>query len=502
MATILANANGNWSSTSTWVGGVVPQPGDDVYANNKTVTIDVDVNVNILSNRADATSGAVAGGAFSIATAPRSVTFTQFLVAALTNTTTMTISHTSGIVTLNGTIEEVPSTNGGAVAVRIDSTAGEVIHNGNVKGGNAQANYGIVKQSTSLLTVNGSVFGTQSFNLGTEALYLSAGNTIVNGNVYGSYAGTSWQNGGINTINNATVTINGNLYNGTGGPSLKLANSASATVNGNFIFVTGATTHGFIISSSSGTITVNVPSNGQLNTSSSITGSSPLITMSGANATVNINGSVVMGSGSNLVGISGQNTILNINGNITSGTIVNNTDRGHIVNINTNFCTINFNSDATVGSQSPIVRLTSGTGNNIYFHEKVIGNLYGFGVTSDTNVSAVNFVTRDNKVFVNKFQAGPNGAWPINGFFYWKDLTTNSVSISRDGSTQKIVADNGVATGFLPGPADVRKGVTYGINGENTGTCSVPPDKSVAVGVPVDNTVGRAAIGGGVYYPR
>ena len=51
----------------------------------------------------------------------------------------------------------------------------------------------------------------------------------------------------------------------------------------------------------------------------------------------------------------------------------------------------------------------------------------------------------------------------------------------------------GVATGH-PAEANVRTGITYGPTNNLTGTCAVPPSGSVALGVPVDNTVGTAYV--------
>ena len=72
MAQVYANANGNWSTVANWYSagspyGQLPQAGDTVYANNKTVTIDQDVTVVSINTLAGTT--AVAGGQFTISTA-------------------------------------------------------------------------------------------------------------------------------------------------------------------------------------------------------------------------------------------------------------------------------------------------------------------------------------------------------------------------------------------------------------------------------------------------
>jgi hypothetical protein len=46
----------------------------------------------------------------------------------------------------------------------------------------------------------------------------------------------------------------------------------------------------------------------------------------------------------------------------------------------------------------------------------------------------------------------------------------------------------------IPSGSDVRTGVVYGPSDDLTGTLAVPPSGSVALGVPVDNTVGTAII--------
>mgnify|MGYP000855401995 CR=1 FL=1 len=62
MANIRAVQNGDWSDTATWLDGVKPGTGDDVFSNNFTVQIDEDVEV--LSLRNTAATPIVQGGSF------------------------------------------------------------------------------------------------------------------------------------------------------------------------------------------------------------------------------------------------------------------------------------------------------------------------------------------------------------------------------------------------------------------------------------------------------
>jgi len=66
MATARAIANGNWSATSTWNGGVVPGNGDTVYANGFNVTLDTDVNIGGANNPIVNTGSLVSGQWYEI----------------------------------------------------------------------------------------------------------------------------------------------------------------------------------------------------------------------------------------------------------------------------------------------------------------------------------------------------------------------------------------------------------------------------------------------------
>ena len=93
MATKTATATGNWS-TMTWAEGGTPGSGDTVEAGGYTVTIDVDVNIG------SGTLQNTAGGGYSVTAGGRTITANVVAVAA----TCLTLSHTSGTVTLNGNV--------------------------------------------------------------------------------------------------------------------------------------------------------------------------------------------------------------------------------------------------------------------------------------------------------------------------------------------------------------------------------------------------------------
>lgn len=64
MAIVYAIKNGMWSDVTTWNTNLVPTSTDSVFANNYTVTIDVDVDLKALSTQAGA--GITAGGTFKV----------------------------------------------------------------------------------------------------------------------------------------------------------------------------------------------------------------------------------------------------------------------------------------------------------------------------------------------------------------------------------------------------------------------------------------------------
>ena len=102
MATRYAVATGNWSNTATWDGGTLPGAADDVYANNKTVTIDQDVTVVSLRNAAVGSPAITAGGTFQAQTSGTRVVNAN--VISTTNGGIVTIPAGTVNFTLNGAV--------------------------------------------------------------------------------------------------------------------------------------------------------------------------------------------------------------------------------------------------------------------------------------------------------------------------------------------------------------------------------------------------------------
>ena len=63
MANVYAVKSGNWSDTTVWNTSALPTSADDVYANNKSVNIDINPYVNLLTTLSGLSS---LGGRFYI----------------------------------------------------------------------------------------------------------------------------------------------------------------------------------------------------------------------------------------------------------------------------------------------------------------------------------------------------------------------------------------------------------------------------------------------------
>jgi len=284
--------------------------------------------------------------------------------------------------------------------------------------------------------------------------------------------------------NSATVNytlLNTSANNNNVGCVL-LSGTGTLNFNGNFQSVTGSQITIFRISA-----------NGILNIVgdclSYIMNSGNAIGITAISATLNWTGNMpsnyrnvnnwgfIAGPGNNVAGVQTTSTI-NIVGNLINGDSIN--GPGILTN---GICNV-------IGTVTPIVNsgifpavINGGAGSTI----SVIGicnsnNNRNLAVSTSgllTVSGQINYVNEGNPVSATRFRLA--------------NATATQITFQTDVvATNKTLYSPGVALGN-PTPSDVRDGTSYA-SGALTGTLKVPTASSVAVGVPVDNTVGTAII--------
>jgi len=228
MANIRAAQNGDFSATSTWVGGVVPGSGDVAYANTFTVTISDTRTVQAVSN-ASAT-GITAGGSFS-----------------LLNGCNLTYTNANGIIAtqVNGGVSPLitSSLGAGSSCVVVGDAA-------NAAG--AQSVSLINHSGSGIINYIGNITGQTSASWENQVGILVQGNGTLNftGNVRGSTVGVA-TGYGIHVTGAATVNITGNLLAASAGCNAILLANAGCSVT-----VTGSAT-GLAVTNNNGVLTLN-----------------------------------------------------------------------------------------------------------------------------------------------------------------------------------------------------------------------------------------------------
>jgi len=225
MAIRYAVATGNWSSTSTWDGGVsLPTVGDDVYANGFNVQVDQDASFDKISTEECPTT-LISGGRFDITTIPAG---TRLLTGDLVAGTTTCLYHSYGSVSVtivgnitggsgaaaygfyngptSGTAAQSPTiignitggTGSGAYGyqTRTDRNYAPTI-TGNVTAGAGSLAYGLRCTSNSQ-TVN--IIGNITSVNGTSGLFTTAGNWILTGIFTASNGVRGWAHYGSSSI--------------------------------------------------------------------------------------------------------------------------------------------------------------------------------------------------------------------------------------------------------------------------------------------------------------
>ena len=267
-----AVATGNWSATGTWNGGTLPAVGDDVYANNFTVTVDSNRTANTVRTTAGTT--AVAGGGFTLANGV-TLTLTGSGDNAIAGSTScITYSGTSGnSATLIG--NPVGSGTTGSRYGATNTSTGTLNITGNPTGGGAGSSFGVNNNSTGTVNVTGNpTAGAGSAANGCRNV--SSGTLNITGNVTGSAVGMAayWATGGgtvtgtvtggssssvygLQNGGTGTISIVGSVVGGSAANAMAALNSSTGTItiSGNATGGSNATAYG-ASNSSSGTLTV------------------------------------------------------------------------------------------------------------------------------------------------------------------------------------------------------------------------------------------------------
>lgn len=263
MADIRAAQSGDFSATSTWVGGVVPGSGDIAYANTFTITISDTRTVQAISN-ASGTSITV-GGTFSLlngcnltctnangvvqgATSTSCITTPSLGVGSLASVTA-NIQFSGGLANTNlitfstsGTLNTIGNLTGQSSAFSVCHVigvtgAGVLNHTGSVTGGSSSSGgcHGIAVSATSTVNITGNVIGgiNQVANYGLS-ISGAAANVTVTGNVTASN-----QAAAIVNNNAATLTVNGVCQSSSTQPAI-LGGSANQITRLSGPFLLGA----------------------------------------------------------------------------------------------------------------------------------------------------------------------------------------------------------------------------------------------------------------------
>jgi hypothetical protein len=206
-------ANGVWSNAANWNDGTLPDVGDDVHADGKTVTIDQDVQV--LSIRTTQREGGTAGGNFSITSGNWNIT--SDIICG--TSTCLTINSLTSIISIIGNIT-ASSTSLLPDAVRLSNF---LIINiiGNITGGSGTSNGSkgvneLTSLANSVINVIGNINTGSGSAVGSVGFNKASLSTLNHTGIITSFGGST-NSVGINAIRgvcNLDLIIGGPFFVG------------------------------------------------------------------------------------------------------------------------------------------------------------------------------------------------------------------------------------------------------------------------------------------------
>jgi hypothetical protein len=396
-------SDGNWSSAAIWSGSLIPTSADDVFLNNRTVTLDQTITVRSIQN--NSTTGVTAGGLLNIFSDYNiTVTPTGLNSGGATVTGGFIKYYNSGSITVTSTFLQTRNTlenvNNGTIniigEIRFPSTIGSCRT--------------VTNSSTGTIIVTGSITSpaaTTSLNYAIQNS--SSGSIFISGSIVGGSNGAGPY--GINNASTGTVTVIGNVTGGT-----KPDAGSTSTAYG-------------IHNASAGIVTV----------TGSVRG-----------------GPVGVGANTNPVGI-----------------------------FNASIGTILVSGSVSAGTGSGAIGVASTSAGTIIIQGPISSSINNVGVSS-TSTTAVNLFTGP---FYNTGSYNAVYAYRMQVF---DRPTQYTFGTETDGVTKTLTTVESIVG--APSASNVRNGVTYGLNGNLTGSLKMPDPTTVKQGVLTDNTTGSAIL--------
>jgi hypothetical protein len=501
MALRVAVANGNWSNPATWNGGVIPSDGDIVAANNFTVTIDQNVNVDTLTDAprsvinaiptmtSDTSPSGVASGSFT------NTGLTAYYLAFDKNVNN---NFFAGTIVPGDYIQYEFAT-----PIAIDQFTmqfgGSTTTSMSFQAWNGSIWVNLITTSSSAVSVfTSSLVGNSTQYTKYRLVFNTAMYIQLRELYFYEYLGTTAAvaGGGFILNNGVTVTASGGgfiAYNLSILITYSLASGNSATLVGNIYPPTTVDGTPTVLHSGTGTLyhIGNVFCNTRSGTSGILVSSGGTLNMTGYVYSTTTVANQTMG-----IQVTGGGATINLTGDVIwqcSSTSVSN----RLIQI-TSVCSFYMTGTLNGGSSYGII-CTSNAYLNIagpIIAGMTIGGTIGAPALSSQASGAINILT-------GPFVSHSSGIMPflcfrahlvptLNNYFEFRDSSTNgALPPAAPAPATRLVSPDTVVD--APIPANVRNGVSYAL-GTFTGTLKVPLPSQVSKGIQTDNTVGTAAL--------
>ena len=528
MAIRFAVATGNFSNGATWDNGAVPTSADDLYANNRTVTIDGPYTVQTIRNTASPvlvpniatpamTSNVTPSGTAFASSTSAGAPWQAFNQDGLNTTFWQSATSNTGILGYqfpSGKVIRRYATKLAASGVPTswtfqgsnDGTTYTTLET--VTGAPATAyTSGILANTTSYTYYRINITAVATAGQGPALVEFEMTESI--GTVLGATVGGQfiYANGG-----DLTCTSTQAIFAGSTTPVLEmnLASGNTANFSGSVLTLTNVANYNAIRLSGTGTLnctgtyTVDsgialkqilyVTAAGTLNiignlssTVSSLAAAANTLKID-ANATINVTGDVNGSSGvSNVTSqapiFCNSNSTLNITGNVTGAATCG---------IYTIGSTVNIIGSVTGGTTAPALNNATSASTISVTGITAVSTVATASSTQPAILTSVAYTTNaasGTLVKVSGNVVNANGLMAIIAPRITIDTNTSSWTFQTTAGANRILYAAGVALGN-PAIVDVRLGTVYGASSEFTGTLIVPSPSNVLQGVGTDATVG------------